>query len=132
MNSGTCLDTNSSVSATLLEFLDTIDSDDNNDDVSSVHVHTVFSNCKHQPKEGKDLICCSRCQITRYCSIQCQEKDWANFHRFGCGQAVGPCESLNSLPQEPVYIGSFKTDFTIFLLLTCIDFIILTVIQIVF
>ena len=44
VNSGTCLDTNSSVSATLLEFLDTIDSDDNDDDVSSVHVHSVCSN----------------------------------------------------------------------------------------
>ena len=36
VNSGTCFDT-SSVSATPLEFLDTIDSDDNDDDVSSVY-----------------------------------------------------------------------------------------------
>ena len=28
---------------------------------------------------------------------------------FGCGQAVGLFESLNSLPQGPVYTGSFKT-----------------------
>ena len=109
VNSGTCLDTNSSVSATPREFLDTIDSDDNDNDVSSVHVHSLCSTCKHPPKEGKNLICCSRCQITRYCSTQYQEKDWADFHRFACGQAVGLCESLNSLPRGPVYIGSFKT-----------------------
>ena len=50
--------------AILLEFLDTIDSDDNEDDVSSVHVYSVCLNCMHPPKEGKDLICCSRCQIS--------------------------------------------------------------------
>ena len=39
--------------ATLLEFLDTIDSDDNDEDVSSVPVHSVCSNCKHPPKKIK-------------------------------------------------------------------------------
>ena len=46
----------------LHEFLDTIDSDDNDNDVSSVHIHSVCSNCKHPNKEGKDLIWCSCCQ----------------------------------------------------------------------
>ena len=95
VNSGTCLDTNSSVSATL-EFVDTIDSDDNDDDVSSVHIHSVCSNCKHPPKEGKDLICCSRCQTSRYCSIQCQEKDWANFHRFACSVVDKQSDSVKA------------------------------------
>ena len=95
--------------ATLLEFLDTTDSDD---DVSSVPVHSVCSNCKHPPKEKKDLICCSHCQITRYCSIQCQRK----FHRFACsvvGKQSDSCESLNSLPQGPVYIGVLKQFYNI-------------------
>ena len=61
--------------AILRKFLDTvnIDSDDGDDDLSSVH--SVCSNC--------ELKRCSRCHITRYCSIQCQRKDW-DFHRFAC------------------------------------------------
>ena len=96
VNSGTYLDTNSSVSATPLEFLDTIDSDDNDDDVSSVHVHSVCSTCKHPPKEGKNLICCSRCQKTRYCSIQRQEMDWADFHRFACSVVGKQSDSVKA------------------------------------
>ena len=60
--------------AIFCEFLDTIDSDD---DVSSVY--SVCSNSKHPAKEGEDLKRCSRCHITRYCSVQCQRKDW-DFH----------------------------------------------------
>ena len=63
-------------SAILLEYLDTksIDSDD---DLSSV---SVCANCKHP---GLDLKRCWRCHTTRYCSVQCQRKDW-DFHRFAC------------------------------------------------
>ena len=89
--------------AILREFLDTIDSDDSDDDVSSVY--SVCSNCKLPAKKAEDLKGCSRCHITRYCSVQCQKKDW-DFHRFACG--LWPrsrfCESLNSLPQGPVHI----------------------------
>ena len=67
--------------AILREFLDTIDSDDSDDDVSSVY--SVCSNCKHPAKKGEDLKRCSGCHITRYCSVQCQRKDW-DFHRFAC------------------------------------------------
>ena len=38
---------------------------------------------KQPPKKGEDLKRCSRCQFTRYCSEQCQRKDW-DFHRFAC------------------------------------------------
>ena len=68
--------------AILHEFLDTIDSDDSDDDVSSA-VYSVCSNCKHPAKKGEDLKRCSRCHITRYCSVECQRKDW-DFHRFAC------------------------------------------------
>lgn len=63
----------------LREFLDTsdIDSDDN------VCV-SVCALCKHQPKSGEDLLSCSRCRITKYCSLACQRKD-EDFHRFACG-----------------------------------------------
>ena len=61
---------------------DSDDSDDDSDiDVSSVY--SVCSNCKHPAKKGEDLKRCSRCHITRYCSVQCQKKDW-DFHRFAC------------------------------------------------
>ena len=62
----------------LREFPDTFDSDDDSDnDVSSVY--SVFSNCKHPAKKGEDLKRCSRCHITRYCSVECQRTDW-DFH----------------------------------------------------
>ena len=66
--------------AVLFDFLaKTTDSDDNEDN----EVECVCSNCKHPPKEGGELKPCSRCHITRYCSVQCQRKDW-DFHRFAC------------------------------------------------
>ena len=66
--------------AVLFDFLakTNIDSDD-----SEVEVDCVCSNCKHPPKGGGELKRCSRCHITRYCSVQCQKKDW-DFHRFAC------------------------------------------------
>ena len=67
--------------AVLFDFLakTNIDSDDSEDS----EVDCVCSNCKHPPKEGGELKRCSRCHITRYCSVQCQKKDW-DFHRFAC------------------------------------------------
>ena len=69
--------------AILRKFLDTIniDSDDSDDDLSCVH--SVCSSCKRPPEKGEELKWCSRCHITRYCSIQCQRKDWG-FHGFAC------------------------------------------------
>ena len=61
----------------LRNFLDTvnIDSDDTSDeDLSSVH--SVCSNCKRLPEKGEELKWFSCCHITRYCSTQCQRKDW--------------------------------------------------------
>ena len=66
--------------AVLFDFLakTNIDSDNSEDEVDC-----VCSNCKHPPKVGGELKRCSRCHITRYCSVQCQKKDW-DFHRFAC------------------------------------------------
>ena len=66
--------------AILRKFLDTVNID-SDDDLSSVY--SVCSNCKRPPENGEELKRCSRCQITRYCSIQCQRKNW-DFHRFAC------------------------------------------------
>ena len=72
--------------ALLLEVLQQTDtdSDDNSFDISEVisEINTC-SNCKRQPQAGVELKCCSRCQITKYCSVDCQKKDW-DFHRFAC------------------------------------------------
>ena len=72
--------------ALLLEVLQQTDtdSDDNSFDISEVisEVNTC-SNCKRQPQAGVELKRCSRCQITKYCSVDCQKKDW-DFHRFAC------------------------------------------------
>ena len=69
--------------AILRKFLDTVntDSEDSDDDLSSVHC--ACSSCKRMPEKGEELKRCSRCHITRYCSVQCQRKDW-DFHRFAC------------------------------------------------
>ena len=66
--------------AVLFDFLakTNIYSDDSDDEVDC-----VCSNCKHPPKDGGELKRCSRCHVTRYCSVQCQKKDW-DFHRFAC------------------------------------------------
>ena len=88
--------------AILRKFLDTIDSDDSDDDVSSVY--RVCSNCKHPAKKGEDLKHCSHCHITRYCSVQCQRKDW-DFHRFACAVVAKKSDTVcDSLPQGPVHI----------------------------
>ena len=72
--------------ALLLEVLQQTDtdSDDNSFDISEVisEINTC-SNCKRQPQAGVELKRCSRCQITKYCSVDCQKKDW-DFHRFAC------------------------------------------------
>ena len=60
------------------------DSDDNSLDISEVILEVnTCSNCKRQPQAGVELKRCSRCQITKYCSVDCQKKDW-DFHRFAC------------------------------------------------
>ena len=79
--------------AIIREFPDTIDSDDIDDDVSSVY--SVCSNCKHPAKKGEDLKRCSRCHITRYCSVQCQKKDW-DFHRFACAVVAKKSDTVKA------------------------------------
>ena len=63
--------------AILREFLGTIESDDSDDDASSLY--SVCSNRKHLAKKGEDLKRCSGCHMSRYCSLQCQRKD-CEFH----------------------------------------------------
>ena len=79
--------------AILREFLDTIDSDDSDGDVSSVY--SVCSNCKHPAKKGEDLKRCSRCHITRYCSVECQRKYW-DFHRFACAVVAKKSDTVKA------------------------------------
>ena len=83
--------------AILCEILDTIDSDDSDNDVvvSSASVYSVCSNCKQPPKKGEDLKRCSRCQFTRYCSEQCQRKDW-DFHRFACSVVAKKSDTVKA------------------------------------
>ena len=73
------------------EYLDTIGSDD---DVSSVN--SVCSNCKHHAaQKGEGLKRCSRCHITRYCSVQCQRKD-LDFHRFACAVVAKKSDTVKT------------------------------------
>ena len=43
----------------------------------------VCANCNLKPKGGTELKRCARCHTTRYCSTDCQRKDWG-FHKFAC------------------------------------------------
>ena len=54
-----------------------IDSDNNLQDAGEC------ANCHRQPEKGLEIKKCTRCRITRYCSNECQKKDWL-FHRFTC------------------------------------------------
>ena len=65
--------------AILLEALEEagIDSDDDLDDTGDC------ANCHRQPEKGLEIKKCTRCRITRYCSKECQKKDWS-FHWFAC------------------------------------------------
>ena len=54
-----------------------IDSDDDFGDTG------VCAYCNLKPEEGTELKRCARCHITRYCSTDCQRKDWG-FHKFTC------------------------------------------------
>ena len=83
--------------AILCEILDTIDSDDsdNNVVVSSASVYSICSNCKLPPKKGEDLKRCARCQFTRYCSEQCQKKDW-DFHRLACSVVAKKLDTVKA------------------------------------
>ena len=81
----------------LREFLDTFDTDDSDDDsdIDVSSVYSVCSNCKHPAKKGEDLKRCSRCHITRYCSVQCQKKDW-DFHRFACAVVAKKSDTVKA------------------------------------
>ena len=65
----------------LLKLLHTVDIDSDDDDD---HEDSISVCAKHLPKSREDLILCSLCRITQYCSVSCQRKD-SDFHRFSCG-----------------------------------------------
>ena len=54
-----------------------IDSDDDLEDTGDC------ANCHRQPETRLEIKKYTRCRITRYCSKECQKKDWS-FHRFAC------------------------------------------------
>ena len=54
-----------------------IDSDDNFSNTG------VCAMCNREPSKGEELKRCSCCHIMRYCSVECQRKDWM-CHRFAC------------------------------------------------
>ena len=81
--------------AILPKYLDTVntDSEDSDDDVSSVHC--ACSSCKHPSEKVEELKWCSGCHITRYCSVQCWRKDW-DFHHFACSVGAKSSDTVKS------------------------------------
>ena len=72
--------------ALLLEVLQQTDTDSDDNSFGILEVVSEIntcSNCKRQPQAGVEHKHCSCCQITKYCSVDCQKKDW-DFHRFAC------------------------------------------------
>ena len=112
--------------AILCEFLDTIDSDNRDNDVvvSNVSVYCVCSYCKHPPKKGEDLKHCSRL-LQR--AVPEEGLGLSLVCLFRCGQEVGHCESLNSLSQEPVHIC--ELDLSVFTVLQLSTFTLFTFIN---
>ena len=60
-----------------------IDSDDNSFEFTEINNCYNCTFLKRQPQKGMELKLCSRCHITKYCSVDCQKMDW-DFHRFAC------------------------------------------------
>ncbi len=56
-----------------------IDSDDESEQ-ESVHINT----CARCKKELQTEIKCPKCKKCSYCSTECQDKDWADWHKFAC------------------------------------------------
>ena len=52
----------------LLKFLHTVDIDSDEDDDHEESI-SVCADCKHRPTRRADLIRCSQCRITQYCSV---------------------------------------------------------------
>ena len=64
----------------LLHQTEDIDSDNNSFEFKEIN---NCSNCKSKPQKGVELKRCSRCHITKNCSVDFLRKD-SDFHRFAC------------------------------------------------
>ena len=52
--------------------------------------------------EGNELhlFKCSRCQVARYCSKECQTKDWKDGHKVACNQILRSVNFFSCLQRE--------------------------------
>ena len=58
-----------------------VDSDDDHDD-DVIELPDFCANCNCKPF-GVILKRCSRCQLSQYCSVECQKENWKE-HKFAC------------------------------------------------
>lgn len=49
---------------------------------------------------------CSRCKTTRYCSVDCQSKDWSE-HKKVCGKILYNM-ALEQISKDPLFLSSIK------------------------
>lgn len=75
--------------ALLQEILKEADSDDDLEDTGDC------AYCHRKPEKELELKKCSRCHVTRYCSVKCQKEDWA-FHRFACSVVAKRVATITS------------------------------------
>ena len=55
-----------------------------------------FTLCKMIESEDLKFDICSRCQVNRYCSKQCQTLDWKLSHKTTCGKKQTSFKELHS------------------------------------
>ncbi|KAJ7756568.1 hypothetical protein B0H16DRAFT_1885861 [Mycena metata] len=61
--------------------------------------------CKRTDKSRTAFKLCGKCALTRYCSVECQKKDWSDHKKF-CGQTrFDPAMFIPTLQGPEVFIG---------------------------
>jgi len=56
--------------------------------------------CKSCGTQQPKLLVCSRCEGVRYCSAECQRRDWKE-HKPSCGKELRPCLEANPAGKTP-------------------------------
>jgi hypothetical protein len=53
--------------------------------INTLYLPDVCKLCGIKPAKGTKLKSCSKCGTVKYCSVDCQLKDWKSEHKKACG-----------------------------------------------
>ncbi len=55
--------------------------------------------CRRLEPEPKQFKVCGRCKAARYCSLECQRRDWKNTHALWCGRTEREVYEFFGVPE---------------------------------